>query len=291
MNILAIIISLSLEKLAHNLDEWRKFHWFINYTYWFKAKFDNLSYWNDTFGLVCIILGPVIFTGILLYELNSVFSLFGFVFSVVVLIYCLGPKDLHEVAHMFIDASEREDKETAFSYATQLLNGPVPDEKPKLIAAINRTLFISTNERLLAVFFWFLILGPIGAVFYRLSHVLAKSQVQSEEIDEDQFYESTRMLYAILNWIPVYLTCLCYGITGNFIDALTRWKQHRPKDILDPDAYDDLLLNTGLGALTIDPEDEDLGLESTRRVLQLSRHSILAYLTIIAIMTLAGWAG
>lgn len=293
MSLLAILISLGIEKFVHLLDQWRKFHWFINFSNWVKSKFEDSSYWNDTVGIIGIMLIPVAAVGFFLYELDSTLGLLSFIFSITVLVYCLGPKDLHEVAHLYLDACKQDDNEAAFSYATQLLNTPVPKDERNRTAAISKALLISTNERLLAVFFWFMVLGPMGTVLYRLSHVLAKAQSIDPDPERNEFYQSSRLLFAILNWLPLHLTTLSYAITGSFIDAVHQWKEHQPEDILNPDEHNTQLAFTGLGALNIDMDSNGakLDLHVIHDVLELSRRSVFAFLTVIAILTLAGWAG
>lgn len=293
MSLLAILISLGIEKFVHLLDQWRKFHCFINFSNWVKNKLGDSSYLNDTVVIIGIILMPVATVGFFLYELDSTLGLLSFIFSIIVLVYCLGPKDLHEVAHLYVDACKRDDNDTAFSYATQLLNIPVPEDEDTRIAAISKALLISTNERLLAVFFWFVVLGPMGAVLYRLSHVLARAQPKETAPKNNEFYQSSRLLFAILNWLPLHLTTLSYAITGSFIDAVHQWKEHQPEDILNPDEHNTQLAFTGLGALHIDIGNSDtkLGQHTLHDVLELSRRSVFAFLTIVAILTLAGWAG
>lgn len=293
MSLLAILISLGIEKFVQRLDQWRKFHWFINFSNWVKNKFGHSNFWNDTVGIVGIVLMPIAAVGFFLYELDSVLGLLSFIFSIIVLVYCLGPKDLHEVAHLYVDACKRDDNDAAFSYATQLLKTPVPQDERNRIAEISNALLISTNERLLAVFFWFMVLGPMGAVLYRLSHVLARAQPMDTDPERNEFYQSSRLLFAILNWLPLHLTTLSYAITGSFIDAVHKWKQHQPEDILNPDEQNTQLSFTGLGALNIDLDSSNvkLDLHVIHDVLELSRRSIFAFLTVVAILTLVGWAG
>jgi membrane protein required for beta-lactamase induction len=228
--------------------------------------------------------------GIVLVELNGLFGLFGFVFSVMVLVYCLGPKDLHELAHMYIDAIERSDNETAKTYATRILKHPLPKSDEETAELISHRVLISVNQSLLGVFFWFVVLGPMGALLFRLSLIIADTQAQKSD-KENEYASASRLLLVILNWIPNQLCALSFAVTGSFPDAFQRWRKHYPHDVWSAAEYDQLLAQTGLGALHLGKSETIHNTQTISQVLELSRRSVYAWLTALAILTLAGWAG
>jgi membrane protein required for beta-lactamase induction len=99
------------------------------------------------------------------------------------------------------------------------------------------------------------------------------------------------MLYAILLWLPAQLTTLAFAVTGSFIDTLQEWKQRLPNDYLNPRESEDTLFHTGLKSLQIDPETHAFEFATVQDVLALSWRSIVLWVTALALLTLAGWAG
>jgi AmpE protein len=75
-------------------------------------------------------------------------------------------------------------------------------------------------NRLFAVFFWFFLLGPAGAVFYRLTSLYnGHSQVLAGQLP------SYRRWQWVLEWLPVRYMALCACLAGNFTTGFHVWRQ------------------------------------------------------------------
>lgn len=339
MSLLAILISLALEKFLPALNGLRNLNWIPHYQQWIHARLANHPKWQGLPSLLIIILLPVIGTAAVQYYLNDLLALFSFLFSIVVLTYCLGPQDEHRRASSYLDAIEdenRSDKDGIEADLSEILQaggivGDVTtmDEETRINRLIYAVLII-THERILAILFWFVILGPMGAVLYRLtlallldkkqnkkqplnnlesaSHTADDSNAAIQIEDNDNFNDAVKQLHHLLGWIPSHLSALSYAIMGSFAHALHAWQDRRKKHApATPDkdqverrnAFDattttesanrDLLLRIGIAALQFDtksPQDNN----AVRETLGLCGRSLVAWITILAIMTLAGWA-
>jgi len=291
MALLAIIFSLILEKFIYSIHKLRRIDWFINFTKFIYTKFSDLKYWNDTFNVLVIIMVPVFTTAYIQYELDKLLAFFSFLFSIFILIVCIGPKDYQHIAHQFLDARERGDEDGAQDLAKELLQGSVPENDSDLIREINKVVLIEANERLFAVLFWFVLSGgPIGAVLYRLTSALREYTHEEVENIRPEFVLVSRLLYFILNWVPARLTAFSYAIIGSFVDAINQWKTHKSHESMDPEGCDALLTYMGFGALNIDADKDVFTVDSIHAVLQLAKRSFFVWLTVLAIATLAGWA-
>lgn len=75
-------------------------------------------------------------------------------------------------------------------------------------------------NRLFAVFFWFFLLGPAGAVFYRLISLYNRHpQVAAGNLP------SYRQWQWVLEWLPVRYMALCCCLAGNFTPGFNVWRQ------------------------------------------------------------------
>jgi len=75
-------------------------------------------------------------------------------------------------------------------------------------------------NRLFAVFFWFFLLGPAGAVFYRLtSFYNCHPQVIAGNLP------SYKQWQWLLEWLPVRYMALCCCLAGNFTTGFDVWRQ------------------------------------------------------------------
>lgn len=84
------------------------------------------------------------------------------------------------------------------------------------------------QRHVFGVFFWFVILpGPTGAVFYRLADHVARSwnDPPPESTPPDRFGEFARRAMAWIDWAPARLTALGFAIVGDFEGAIYCWRQ------------------------------------------------------------------
>jgi membrane protein required for beta-lactamase induction len=286
MTLIAILISILFERFLGSLEEMRRFDWFDA-----LVTQVRLRPWSDgPAGAAAAVLVPVL--GVLL--LGALFSAVGwplfFLFAVLVLLYSFGPRDLEAEVEAFLEARERGDEESAFLHAGDLLGSAPVDSSRKLTRAMLETMLVEANERFLGVIFWFILLGPVGALLYRLSCHLRRSH-DSEQSD---FAAAARRMHHILAWLPARLTALGYALSGSFVDAMHYWREEAPKWLEDSRF---ILIASGFGALRYQPADDeeaplDLAEEDSyiRETLALIRRAALVWLALLAVFTLAGWA-
>jgi len=291
MTLLAIILGLSIEKLMPTLLQYRRFDWLLSYQQWMKQKLSRISNWNDTFSLLVIILLPIISVAVVHYKLYESSSLLGFAFSVLVLAYSLGPRDIYGLTQRLIDLPSESCTTEMRSIAGQLLPGPLPDDQNALFGMVKDKLLLAINTNLLAVLFWFAILGPMGAILYRLTLTVHESQNQDTEHNEE--YSSTAsMLYAILNWLPAHLTAISFSASGSFVDALHNWKNNAVKNPLSNQECDAMLISVGHGAMRVeDTQDICNAKPVVDGIIAMAKRSIILGLTVLALLTMSGWAG
>ncbi len=85
-----------------------------------------------------------------------------------------------------------------------------------------RYLIGSAVERLFAVVFWYLVLGPAAAVLYHLT-VLHRQYCASEQ--DTQAGRFIQRLIVILEWVPARLLALSFCLTGDFVAAFSRLRE------------------------------------------------------------------
>lgn len=75
-------------------------------------------------------------------------------------------------------------------------------------------------DRIFAVFFWFFVLGPAGAVFYRwLVLYNQHAQTSSGQLP------SAKKVQHYLEWLPVRFMGLCTCLAGNFTTGFRAWQK------------------------------------------------------------------
>src|SRR6185437_15670246 len=160
---------------------------------------------NAEFGLFVSIGLPVLLCLIVQLTLRGhVFGLPSFVFALLVLAYCMGPRDLERD----VEAVDKAPDSDARTSAAQALR---PDESTGALAFASAPLvesvFIAALRRVFGVIFWFALLGPVGALLYRLAQLLAYTPEHHSTLPAAQ-QDLARNLARLLDWLPAHLIAL-----------------------------------------------------------------------------------
>ncbi|HID50203.1 MAG TPA: hypothetical protein EYP40_11450 [Chromatiales bacterium] len=287
MNLISILIALAAETLFYKpIQEWRRFDWFQRYADRLYARLDGRA-WRDGAPGVILVLAPLV-AGVWLVAamLGNVAGILGFLFGIGVLIFSLGPRDLADDVEQFMTAMGRKDFEAACIHASNMLGYDVAEHELETTRHVNEGLLVQANIRLFGVLLWFMLLGPVGAALFRLACEL-RSQHQNTD---SGFAASVNDLYRILIWLPARLMVVGFALAGSFVDTMTHLKSF--SDIWRANS-EALLIEAGLGAIVHEPhgklEDGSPDLEGVWQVLALIKRSLLVWLAVLAMLTLAGW--
>lgn len=101
---------------------------------------------------------------------------------------------------------------------------PTPVASNDLLRASIESVFNDALKHLFGVIFWFVLLaplGPVGALLYRLTCIIAEQWGFNTHGEFGRFAQ--RMLH-ILDWLPTRITALSFAIAGDFEDAVYCWR-------------------------------------------------------------------
>jgi adenosylcobinamide-phosphate synthase len=104
--------------------------------------------------------------------------------------------------------------------------------------------FSHSHRQMFGVLFWFVLLGPSGAVLFRLSSILSRRWNESSPA----FARAASNIFHMVNWLPARLTGLTYAVAGNFEDAMYCW---RTQSHAWPEAEESVVLAAGAGAMGV----------------------------------------
>ncbi|MFN3885224.1 MAG: CobD/CbiB family protein [Rhodocyclaceae bacterium] len=252
--------------------------------------------------------GLVSLTFIVHYVLDAIHVLLAFGFDVLVLYFLLG---FRQFSHYFTDI-QLALRMGEIERARRLLaewRGQM-DERlgPAAIAqlAIEQGI-LSSHRHVFAPLFWFLALGPAGAVLYRLALTMAESWRSNAPAAEAPapFGVFARRVFGVLDWLPVRITAVTFAIVGDFEDAVYCWRTQAAQ-WHDPAAG--ILLASGAGALGIRlgqplPLESEgalrpgLGLgdeadvEHLQSAIGLVWRALVLCMLLLALLTVAYWVG
>lgn len=303
MTLIALLIGLIIERLATQLFHWRRMRWLdhiIDRGFALAERFANWPALIPVLLIAAVLVLPVAAVTIVLVD-----RLFGFphlFLAIVVLFFSLGPNDIGEDVNEYCNALEDGDEERIDQTARTLIEDEVPDDALERIHRVEAAVCIQANNRLFAVIFWFVLLGPLGplgAWAYRVTDLVRRRAVFNAAREGDSAATDTRvrdaavMLHGWLAWIPARLTAIGYAIAGHFDAALAAWRTPADAPPQTPsESSEALLARVGVGALALADDDENLTARGVRGATAANRlvfRLLLIWAVIIAAMTLYGW--
>ncbi len=219
--LIAVIVVLFAGHAARSLAALRRFDWLVEWRRYINGMSDAEGALNGRVGLLLIVGLPVLLVGLLQLALRQ--SLWGvpwFVFAVLVLFYCWGPRDLDLDVEAIVDAPDAEAKRDAA--ASLLSTGPAPDGRGLDGHALVEGVFASAMRRWFGPLFWFLLLGPAGALLYRIAALLGSDAAHAEAPEAQR--EGVRWLLAVLEWPVAQLMTLALALAANFDAVFGAWR-------------------------------------------------------------------
>lgn len=141
--------------------------------------------------------------------------------------------------------------------------------------ATSTNLFIQSYQKLFAPLFWYFVFGPVGLVLY-VSVVALRKQTS------DQRYFG--LFLGVLDWVPARLFGLSFALVGNFGAVFKEWVKTLSQGI--GDNYQPIIV-CGEAVISADKKNQD----AQSIALALIQRSVLAWLAVMALMTVGGWMG
>jgi membrane protein required for beta-lactamase induction len=211
---------------------------------------------------------------------------------VLVVFFSLGPRDLGNEVAEYRAAVDRNDTETARAVLVEMSEAQNP--RVSDIDVVEEAIFVQSVNRIFGVIFWFVALGPVGAWLFRISDMLRRraafESLRDPEIDVAVF-PRIEAAYGIMKWIPARLTMLGFALCGSFDGALNRWKQHHAEAGTPIDRNNDALTaRVGKSAMIGALEEPTNSSAGARNAMRLVNRTLFLWITLLALMTIAGWA-
>jgi AmpE protein len=183
MKLLALLIAFAISHFISKPERFRNFNWLSKLNQWvIKNKFFE----SKDINMLVVLFIPIF----IIHVFSQWFfdsSLGSFIISIVVLIYCIGPKSLEE----------------QFSKAVGYESNEAPKKTISLITRLSL-------HRWFGVFFWYVVLGIVGALLYRFSERLCEQNNNSE------YSDTYAKLLQILNYPVAWMMVLALAIASDF---------------------------------------------------------------------------
>ena len=281
MKVIALLIALFVNSLMPP-GGWRSASGFNRYAAWLQQRLMPMGLWDQPLGAAILLL-PLLLP-VLALQLIFSDALFGLVWiglSILALCFAFGGGETieTELAHFLM--AWRQGEEAAARAGLTVLQGgsPLADdtEFAALPEAAASAMVLRARTRLFSPVFWFMVLGPIGAVGYRFV-VLARAFGDGYDNTGPRFCTCLEGLLGWLDWLPNRLLVLALALAGHFSWAWSRW------ETADSDGEDVRLVNAAFGAVGRSQDS----LEAVEDTHALLRRALYVWVAFAAALVLFG---
>lgn len=246
---LSIILAVLLD---HWLGEPKKYHPLVFFGQLATSIELKLLRSNTTFfiqklsGLLALFIVTAPFT-LIIYLLTQ-WETINLIISPIILYFCIAPKSLNQHASNIFQALEHKNLSLAQESVAMIVSRQT--EKMTFLdirKATIESVLENGADAIFAPLFWFILLGPTGAILYRLCNTL----------DAMWGYKNSRFLSFgwgaarfddLLNWLPARMTAISYALLGETKLAFYCWKS-QARFLASPNAGP--VMTSGAGSLNL----------------------------------------
>jgi AmpE protein len=220
ITLVAVVLALVLGHVAPALvASFRQYAWYGAWLRWLGERSGGAGVWQARYGIALAMVPVLLVVALLQWMLDGpLYGLPGLLFDIAVLVYAWGPRDLDVDVEAVIDAHDAPARRTAIA-RLGLTGEAAALDGPALVEAV----FVNALQRWFGVLFWFLLLGPVGAVLYRLSVLATQDEWASILPEENRL--GARAVKTALDWPVAQLMTLAMALVGNFDTVFTAWRE------------------------------------------------------------------
>ena len=293
ITLVAVVIALVLGHVAPALvTSARQFTWFGHWLQWLGTQSGEGGFWRGRHGIVLALLPVLAGVALLQWLLHApLLGFLGLLFGVVALVYAWGPRDLDVDVEAIIDAHDAPTRREAIARLWPEGEGASIDG-----SALVEAVFHNALQRWFGVLFWFLLLGPVGALLYRLSALACEGEFARSLPAENLM--GVRTLHSLLNWPVAQLMTLSMALVGNFDAVFNAWRTAQGNTLqLDVGFLGAAARASVKSELAEEAEEyaEEGMVQSMRELpelrdaMSLVWRILLLWLTVLALFVIAGW--
>ena len=247
MKLLVIVLCLLSERFLVHVGSHHRFQLFTGYGHLLSRQLSRLSFLSSPWLILALTVLPWLLIVSLMLSLfgGLLFGFVGLLFNILLFYCCIGPEN------------------PFYPIRAQTVDHVGDNEVGNYLANV--------NEQLFSVLFWYILLGPLAALAYRLIS-LCRNQTS--------IGQQALWLTNILDWLPVRMTLLLYLLVGNFQAGARHFSK---SFFLTPANNHAFLSGCGMEALR-GSESEPIVMPNAENLVE---HAVIVLLVLLACFTLS----
>jgi AmpE protein len=214
-----------------------------------KSSIKNNAIW--LLPILVVILPAVLLQLILIEVEGSIFGITELVITCAILLYSLGRNKFNQMIEAYLESWNSNDLQGAYVRAQEfscLIPLPEKQSEADNVAELHKHAFTAVVyqgfERWFVVIFWFLLLGPSGALAYRLGFLYSRNI----STDEASIAQPFQYVMHWVEWFPAQFLGLSFALAGNFASCFGLW---RSRLTITSGTVCDMLVSYALAALGV----------------------------------------
>lgn len=246
MSLLALLATLLLSYyLPHRQLDLLQ-HLMHPYAHWLERSFNDGKKLHGMIAWIAGALLPAVIIGVIYFVLLTVHFLLGLLFSVAVLYVTLRCSQFERRAEQIVASLRDQNIDLAREQFYEWEGSDADNYSQAQLARVSiETALKRAHYGLFGPVFWFAVLGPAGAVLYRLSQLL---KTEWHPLEDNVFNHFSEQVFEWIDWLPARITAICFAIVGDFEDAVYCW---RTQAATWPNKALGIILASGGGALGV----------------------------------------
>lgn len=291
MTLIILFIAFIIDRIIGDMPVLRSGKWFYHY----RERMVNMLPVSMQQGLLLVIsvIAPPVLILLLLQNLFSgvFYHFFDLLLSLVVLLFSFSAFELNKTIQAYLETRELGEDAEAWKIAEKFSAEPLSDSPQEQSNAVATGILYQATIDIFCVIFWFLIMGPAGALLYKMATLMVKQ----EDNENAEWISEADTVWGILGWVPFRLVALSFFLAGSFDDAFKAWHKYHRVDRNYSGTNREILIKTGCGAMRREAEegvggieDQEKSIEWVQTARQLVFRTLVIWFVCIAILTLGG---
>jgi adenosylcobinamide-phosphate synthase len=304
MTFLSLVGALLLEQWRPLRTGNRLYIAFARYVNRIAQNFNAGGYRDGIISWLLAVL-PVALVTLIVYGVSRhVSGLLALAWNIVVLYLALG---FRQFSHFYNDvmlALRAGDLDRARDVLNRWRSAPARGLPAGEIARVAIELgLVRSHRHVFGVMAWFIALGPVGAIGYRLAALLNDRWGSVEGEEAAAFGDFARRAFEAIDWLPVRLTAFGFAMAGDFMGAVECWRaqaaawRERGQGILLAAAAGALGVKLGGvlhedGGIVYRPQfgdGDDADVEYMTAAVGLIWRALVLWLFLVLLATIASW--
>lgn len=225
MKFLALVCALLLEQAWPLRRGNPLYAAFERYADYLERQFNGLQASHGMIAWLVAVLPLALLTVAIYALMREMNALLAMAWSVAVLYVAMGFRRFSHCFTEIAQALREQNINTARDVLGRWRGVPADELHAAEISRVAIELgLLQAHRYVLGPIFWFVMLGPVGPVVYRMADLLAASWGKQIDPERRAFAIFAERAFFWIDWLPARITAASFAIAGNFEDAAYCWR-------------------------------------------------------------------